>query len=330
MTRIVFVTQRVDPVHPTLAATIAKIRALAARVDEVVVLALSSQPGLLPENCRVRPFGSALKPGRLVRYEALLADELRRRPERLVAHMAPVYAVLAAPLARAFGVRSLLWYTHWRRSPTLRLAERLVDRVVSVDRRSFPIASDKVVGIGHGIDLDEFRCAARNGNGLHALALGRTSPTKGLETVIRAVTQVEGASLTICGPSLTPLERRHRAELERLAAGLPVTIRDAIPRAEVPELFATADLLVNNMLPGAADKVVYEAAASCLPVLASNPSFADLLEPFPRDDADELARRLRAFAALRGDERARIGRELRATVAERHSVDSWAEGVLAA
>ncbi|MDX6511175.1 MAG: hypothetical protein QOE36_679, partial [Gaiellaceae bacterium] len=37
--RIVFATQAADPAHPVLGATLAKIRALAARVDEVVVLA---------------------------------------------------------------------------------------------------------------------------------------------------------------------------------------------------------------------------------------------------------------------------------------------------
>ena len=39
MQRLVFLTQSVDPEHPVLAATIPKIRALAERVDEVVVLA---------------------------------------------------------------------------------------------------------------------------------------------------------------------------------------------------------------------------------------------------------------------------------------------------
>jgi glycosyltransferase involved in cell wall biosynthesis len=148
--------------------------------------------------------------------------------------------------------------------------------------------------------------------------------------VILAVSQVDGASLTIRGPSLTDEERRHRAELEQLADGLPVAIGGAVERRDVPGLFAAADLLVNNMRPGAADKVVYEAAASCLPVLASNPSFAELVEPFPREDADELARRLREFAGLSAQERARIGRELRGKVAARHSVDSWADGVLSA
>jgi glycosyltransferase involved in cell wall biosynthesis len=329
MRRIVFVTQRVDPAHPALAAIVPMLRALAERVDEVAVLALSAVPGVLPENCRVRLFGGRSKPERLARFETAALAELRRRPERLVAHMAPVYAVLAAPPARALGVRSLLWFNHWKATRTLRLAERLVDRVVSVDRSSFPLASDKVVAIGHGIDVAQFDCSEPPG-GMRLLALGRTSPAKGLETVIRAVAQVDGASLTVRGPSLTAEERRHRAELERLADGLAVEIGDAVPRSGIPALFASHDLLVNNMRPGAADKVVYEAAASCVPVLASNPSFAELVEPFPRDDADELARRLHAFAALSVAERGRIGRELREQVAARHSVESWADGILAA
>ena len=37
--RVVFVTQQVDPAHPALAATVPKLRALAALVEEAVVLA---------------------------------------------------------------------------------------------------------------------------------------------------------------------------------------------------------------------------------------------------------------------------------------------------
>src|SRR5436305_1321995 len=101
MRSVVFVTQRVDPEHPALAATVPMVRALAERVDEIVVLALSATPGALPDNCRVRLFGGRSRLERLARYEAGVLAELRRRPERLVAHMAPIYAVLAAPPARA-------------------------------------------------------------------------------------------------------------------------------------------------------------------------------------------------------------------------------------
>jgi glycosyltransferase involved in cell wall biosynthesis len=88
------------------------------------------------------------------------------------------------------------------------------------------------------------------------------------------------------------------------------------------------------MEAGAPDKVVYEAAAACLPVLASNPVFDELFDGYPllfeRESAESLAERLRWFGALDAVERAEIGRTLRGRVAERHSVGTWAEGILAA
>ena len=100
--RIVFITQQVDPAHPALAATVPKIAALAALVDEVVVLADGAVDGVLPANCRVRTFRSGWKAGRGARFEAALARELRGlRGGAVIAHMCPIYAVLAAPLVAA-------------------------------------------------------------------------------------------------------------------------------------------------------------------------------------------------------------------------------------
>ena len=91
---------------------------------------------------------------------------------------------------------------------------------------------------------------------------------------------------------------------------------------------------MNNMRAGAPDKVVYEAAAACLPVLASNPVFDELFGEFPllfeRDDPESLAERLRWVASRSTEERAEIGLALRERVTLRHSVETWADGVLAA
>ena len=98
-----------------------------------------------------------------------------------------------------------------------------------------------------------------------------------------------------------------------------MTIGDPVPRVEIPALFAEHDALVNNMRAGAPDKVVYEAAAACLPVLASNPIFDELLAPeqrFTRWDPGSLAERIRALAALSGEQRAALGRGLRERVAD--------------
>jgi len=339
LSKLVFITQQVDPGHPALAATVPKIRALAALVDEVVVLADSAVADVLPANCRVRSFRASRKAGRGARFEAALAAELRGlRGGAVVAHMCPIYAVLAAPLARPLGIPLVLWFTHWRTSRLLRAAERASSAVVSVDPRSFPLESKKVRAIGHGIDVSEFACTRREdaADGLRLLALGRYSPAKGLDVVLRALAVVgDGVMLDVHGPALSAEEHAHRAELERLAAELPldgrVRLGDAVPRADIPGLLAGHDALVNNMRAGAPDKVVYEAAAACVPVLASNPVFDTLLDPaqlFAREDPGELADRIRALSALPAGEREAIGKRLRERVEQSHSVESWARGVL--
>jgi glycosyltransferase involved in cell wall biosynthesis len=217
------------------------------------------------------------------------------------------------------------------------MAERASTAVASVDVRSFPLQSAKLRAVGHGIDLDEFPCTSpRREAGLHLLALGRYSPAKGLDVVLRAVAEVDdGVQLDVFGPTLSDEERDHRAELERLAAALGldarVTLGEAVPRSDVPALLAGHDALVNNMRAGAPDKVVYEAAASCVPVLASNPVFDSLLEPdlrFAQGAPDELAQRIRRLGALGPDERRALGRRLRGRVEAGHSVQAWARGIL--
>ena len=346
MRRLVFVTQQVDPAHPALAATVPKLRALAARLDEVVVIADGAAPGALPENTRVHRFAARSRAGRGVRFEAALARELARRPRpvAVVAHMCPIYAVLAAPLARPLRIPVLLWFTHWRSSRTLRLAERLSNTVVSVDRRSFPLDSKKVRAIGHGIDLSEFPCRTEPPphDDFRLVALGRYSRAKGLENVLRAVRAALDAGLDVRlethGPALNADERAHRAELERLVAELDLAKRvrlgHAVLRSEVPKVLARADAFVNNMRGGATDKAVYEAAAACVPVVASNPVLDELLDGldaslrFERERPDELAERIAALASLPPGARAALGRALRERVAERHSVERWADRLL--
>ncbi len=301
-----------------------KIGALASRFDEVTVLAASSVSGVLPPNCRVVEYGdpSRFRRGRL--FATALERELRRKPAAVLVHMTPLLAVLAAPLTRPRGVPLLLWFTHWKRSRTLVLAERLASVVLTVDPRSFPLASSKVVAIGHGIDLQRFSCTRREPRDrLRVIALGRTSPAKGYETIVRAAT-IADVDLELRGPSFTDEERAERLRLESLGA----RVEDPVPYDAVPALLFGKDVLVNNMREGALDKVVYEAAATCMPVLASNSGFEDVLPAelrFGREDPGDLAAKL---VRLRDADRNAIGIALRAAVEERHSVEHWADEVL--
>ena len=80
---------------------------------------------------------------------------------------------------------------------------------------------------------------------------------------------------------------------------------------------------------------MYEAAACAVPVLACNPYFDEFLGDLPLDllfasdnDAD-LARVLHEFAGADTDSREAAGRELRRRVETGHSIDSWADAVVA-
>ena len=181
--RAVFVTQHVDPAHPALAATVPKVRALAARVDEVVVLAAGRCPSVLPATAACAELRGRTRLGRGLRFAAGARRGAGRRPSpgAVVAHMCPLYAVLAGPLARPRRVPRRALVHALEAVATLLLAERSSTAIAQRrPPRSFPLASRKVRAIGHGIDLGG--SAASNGAGhpdLRAVALGRYSRAKG-------------------------------------------------------------------------------------------------------------------------------------------------------
>ena len=328
--RLYFATQQIDASHPTLGAAEAMVRARAERVDEVVVFA--SAAVTLPGNARFHSFAAPTQLLRGARFEAALARELAHgRPDGLLAHMSPVYALLAAPLLKPLRVPVLLWFTQQRGGPNFHRSLRVVDAILSVDDRSVPVPSSKVHAIGHGIETDLFDCAAPpRRDGLRLLSLGRYAEVKGHDIAIRALPAFRGAELTIRGEETDAHLRGRLANLARdLGLEDRVHLLDAAPRSEVPRLLAEHDVLVNATHGAAADKVVFEALAACTPAVAASPVFDGLLPQrlrFVDGDAAGLASAVRTAAALPEDER----RRLRARVVAEHSVQHWADEVVAA
>jgi glycosyltransferase involved in cell wall biosynthesis len=312
--KLAVVTQAVDLDDPVLGATVPMLRSLAERVDELVVLTLRAGDHGLPDNVRVRSIAARTQALRGARFALTLA---RERPDAVLAHMAPIYALLAAPLRAPV----LLWFTHPRDSRLLRAATRVSKAVLTVDERSFPFASPKVRAIGHGIDVQRFVCVeAIERSPLRALCLGRFSPVKRYDLIQRAVDRVGGVEVDFAGPVLNGTDRAVRAALTSTLA--------SVPWPEVPELLARYDLLVSATADGSADKAVLEAGASCLPVLASSPAFDALLPDELRfRSEDELVARLEA---LKHADRGALGRALRERVTRDHSVERWADRVVEA
>ena len=284
---------------------------------------------------------------RALRYERLLLRLSRNSSfSGLFAHMCPVYANLASPILRPRGMRVILWFAHPTDSWQLAAAERLSNAVLTSLPGAYPRKSPKVTAIGQAIDTELWQLVPPPpaSSTLRVVALGRTSPVKGYPVLLEAVKLAREngtpVRLRVVGPSTTAAEARHRNELHRLVDNLElgdaVEFVDGVPPEVVRAIVAEADLVVNATRAGSGDKTIFEAMASGRPVLVSNPAFAELLDElpailtFPDGDAEVLASRLTAIAALPTRQRETIGRRLRERVVRGHSVASWADEVVAA
>lgn len=340
--RVVFITQELDPQSEVLAAIVPQVAALAQVVDEVVVLADGIVPEALPPNCRARSFRARTKVGRGLRFVAALARELPRRGDGFViAHMCAVYALLAVPFTRARRIPLVLWYVHWKDHVVIRAAEKVVTRIVTVDPASFPFPTSKLVANGQAIDVSALPCREPTSSArLRVRAIGRYSAAKGLDTLVRAVRVAVDrgvdVGLRVAGPVSYDEARRCREDLRRLVdelgLGERVELGGPVPHAELAAIFRDTDVLVNNAR-GGADKIVYEAAASCVPVIVSNPAQHALVDPqwrFEAEDSEALAACLEAVAGLDPAARAALGSSLRERVLHGHSLESWSRGLVEA
>jgi glycosyltransferase involved in cell wall biosynthesis len=339
-----FVTQTVDPDDQVLGFVTQWIQALCERFSGVVVIAnqvAGPQPDLGP-GIDVISLGKERGAGRWARgaaYQAALLRMVSMHPQAILAHMSPVYLNLAAPLAKAVRVPLLLWFAHPADTRALRVAERLADRILTSLPGAYPRPGPKVRAIGQGIDLRAFAMLPQRApdGALRLLALGRTSPAKGFDVVIRAVGLARKSGMNVkvrvVGPSTTVEERRHRIELQHLTESLDldesVSVETGVPPSQVTGLLAQADALVNAMVAGSGDKVVFEAMASGRPVIASNPVLNPLLEGLPvelrfqQGSAEGLAGRITDLGRFDPSRRPQLAEALRRRIEGAHSLEHW-------
>ncbi len=328
----------VDDEHVTLAFGSRWIEALAKRFDHIDVVTMTTGRHALPANVEVWSVGRERGYPewlRALRFYWLVAGILRRRRIDVVfTHMIPVFAALFWPVAKLTGLKNVMWYAHGATPPMLRLAHRLVDRVVSSTPQGFRLPSAKADFIGQGIDADCFLPAARTPSEVFEIVtVGRLAPSKGIDRLIDALSGWREElpwRLTVVGDATSESEARHAADLRQKARTLGterVVFTGRLDPDEIVPLLARSDVFVNLSATGSLDKAMVEAMATGCPVISCNDAFRAIAvaEGFAdcaiAGDAASIRAALDRIAAMDARERADLGARQEEIARRDHTLD---------
>jgi glycosyltransferase involved in cell wall biosynthesis len=279
-----------DAAHSTLGHTTEWTNELARHCDHVSVITMFVGQLDVADNVDVHSLGKERgrsEPERLADFYRLVRRVLNEYPiEACFAHMAPLFTVLFAPVARWRRIPVLLWYAHASVSPTLRIAHALADRCVTATAESFRLPSEKLFVVGHGIDTERFKPPFQTSPSYEttAISVGRISPIKHQHEIIEAVSVLSrergfDLRLELVGGPSTDRDGAYLAHLERSVESLGVehlvSFRGPVPFLGMPPEYQRG-MLSLNLSGGAMDKAILESMASgCIPV-SRNPAFQAL------------------------------------------------------
>lgn len=327
------------------------INELARRFDHVFVITMMAGTISVAKNVSVFSVGKEKgysEVRRLFEFYNLLRKILAKNEiTACFAHMMPLFLMLAGPLLKLRGIRSVLWYTHKRSTWVLRLAYLTADRVVTASRESFPFPGWKVTVIGHGIDVARFRPTdnyREAGMPLILLTVGRITRVKRLEAVVEALSEHgkrypgQNIRLEVVGAPLLHEDHLYLDILRGRIATLGLTDRvfflGSKPNRRVEEHYRAADGFINLCDTGGVDKALLEAMSCGLPIVTSNATFREVL---PVELADvwvvdsskpvEVAERLDRLFRMKSDARALMGKRLREIVERGYAVEGLAARV---
>jgi glycosyltransferase involved in cell wall biosynthesis len=217
--------------------------------------------------------------------------------------------------------------------PRVRAAYARLRHVVAVSREFAALAREvlhveRLSHVLNGVDpLEPVRPPAEDVPVV--AALGRLTAQKGFDVLLEAVRRLcaDGVRLEL----LLGGEGRERAELERLAAGLPVRFTGF--EAEPRRLFAQADVFVLPSRVEALPLVLVEAVSAGLPSVATDvgdvrEALGDVVDVVPPEDAGALAAAVRRLLEDPADRarrsRAGITAARERLTAERMARQAWA------
>jgi len=343
--KLLMITRKVDRNDASPAGfTYNWVKKFGEKLEKLYVITWQkSDRGDLPENIEI----ISLPDNKFFKIFDLQFKLLRILPkvDGVFCHQNPEYTIITGLLARIFGKKIVSWYAHkavnWRR----RLMELFADTITTPSDKSFrnPLFPKKVLITGHGIDTGKFMSPndAQNQK-FTILSVGRISPAKNYETLIKAVEilvkqkRESNLEVQIIGGPVLKKDKEYFTTIREMVKnknlGEYIEFLGPVSHNEILPNYQNCDLFVNLSQTGSVDKAVLEAMSCEKIVLTSNEAFEDILKDnrlmFKQKDLYDLANKIIDLIKLSKKERQKIGQNLRKKVVENHNLNKLVDKIL--
>jgi len=341
--KLLIITQKVDLQDDNLGFFHRWIEKFAENLEEVFVICLSKGKENLPFNVKVFSLGKEKKYPKIFQLFLLQKYLLEILPkvDGVFFHMCPIYVICSFFLTKIFRKKMILWYAHKSVGWKLKIAQKMVDVILTTSRESCRLKNrEKIKILGHGIDTDLFSPTKdkkdRLQNEIKLFSAGRITPIKDLNTLIDALEilvkekGIKNILLEIAG---TPLTKKEKEYFKTLLKKIKqknlqhyIKFLGGVPYKEMPKLYQSCDIFLNLSHTGSTDKVVLEGMSCEVPVLTCNEAFYEILPQryiFEKNNPQDLAKKI--IEILHTTKR---DKNLREVVIKNHNLDNLIKKII--
>jgi glycosyltransferase involved in cell wall biosynthesis len=197
--------------------------------------------------------------------------------------MNQIYVILGAPFWRAFGKRIGLWYAHGSTPFSLKIAEKMTDRVFTSTPEGFRLPSKKICIVGQGIDTALFKPVEQKTSSekKRLITVGRISPSKNIATLIEACEILKSKNISFDFKIIGNTQTEGDAQYEKQLKGLIIKKElknevfwiGGVSNFELPQYLQQADIFIHDGATNSLDKALLEASLCGCVVISSNPAY---------------------------------------------------------
>lgn len=342
---ILIITQKIDKNDSYFGFFHDWITEFSKNCNKVTIISLETYNYLFPTNVSVYSLGKENHKSKINYLKNLYKYifEFRNDYDVVFCHMSPLYVISGYPLWKILNKRIVLWYVHRSVDLKLKIANVLVDKVLTATKESYRLNSDKIHYLGQAINIEHFsnKIGERKPDGFfNIITVGRITPIKRLHILVEAISILDKQNipirLFIAGAPTVETDIDYESSLQKKIKELnldeKIIFLGPVPYIDIPKHYWNSDICVNLAPTGGLDKTGLEAMMAGIPLITSNKAFEGHFGQFSKElivnDNDPEDTAYKIFNLYNSKKYTFIGFTLRKEVIKRSNLENLIQNIV--